>query len=194
MPREKQFDEDKVIEQFTGAFRSKGYNACSIGDLVDASGLSRSSLYDTFGDKEQLFIRCLQHYDTGMKNALEEVTRSKGTALEKIEAALNMPFQTRNSKLACTGCLVVNTFTETEHAGSAIREAILDMKHNMEDTFAGYVKEGQEKGEIITLETPKSLGRFLYTVMSGMLILQKATPDNSFHTRNITLVVNMLKA
>ena len=193
MPREKQFNEDEAIKRFTEVFWQKGYNACSVGDLVTASGLSRSSLYDTFGDKEQLFIRCLKNYSAEVKKVLEEATQHQQTAIEKIETALRLPFKTLDEKGNCKGCLAVNTMGELDGKASAIQEIILNTKAGWEDFLAACIEQGQQNGEIITSDTPQALASFLYTTFCGLLVLQKANPDTSFLLRNIAMAVNLLR-
>jgi len=61
MARTKDFDEDKVLQKAMNLFWHKGYNGTSMQDLVDGLGISRSSMYDTFGDKHTLFIRALEN-------------------------------------------------------------------------------------------------------------------------------------
>ena len=56
MPKTKQFDEAEVLEKAKELFTEKGYNGTSMDDLVQVTGLSRSSIYDTFGDKHGLFL------------------------------------------------------------------------------------------------------------------------------------------
>lgn len=62
MARTKQFDEAEVLELAVSQFWKKGYNATSMQDLVDTLGLSRSSIYDTYTDKRQLFLASLDKY------------------------------------------------------------------------------------------------------------------------------------
>lgn len=55
MARPRNFDEDDVIDRAAHAFGRFGYAACSVDDLVDATGLQRGSLYKVFGSKRGLF-------------------------------------------------------------------------------------------------------------------------------------------
>src|SRR5688572_25049598 len=86
MARPRQFDESSVLDRALDLFWSKGYEATSVQDLVDATGLGRASLYGAFGDKEQLFNRVLSHY---MARVAEEMSAldaepSAARALERL--------------------------------------------------------------------------------------------------------------
>ena len=60
MARPRKFDEDDVIARAAAVFGRLGYTACSIDDLVEATGLQRGSLYKAFGSKRGLFEKVLQ--------------------------------------------------------------------------------------------------------------------------------------
>jgi TetR/AcrR family transcriptional regulator, transcriptional repressor for nem operon len=62
MARFKEFNEEVVIEQAMQLFRQRGYEATSIRDLVACTGVSSSSLYSTFGDKDAIFMLALQRH------------------------------------------------------------------------------------------------------------------------------------
>ncbi len=63
MPRPKSFDPDAVLAKAMGVFWEKGYDAASISDLTAAMGINRFSLYDTFGDKHELYLKALDTYN-----------------------------------------------------------------------------------------------------------------------------------
>lgn len=62
MARPKSFDPDTVLAKAMGVFWEKGYDAASISDLTAAMGINRFSLYDTFGDKHELYLKALDAY------------------------------------------------------------------------------------------------------------------------------------
>ena len=62
MARKKNFDEVEVLDKAVNLFWEKGYNATSIQDLVEGLGINRASIYDTWGDKHQLYLSALKRY------------------------------------------------------------------------------------------------------------------------------------
>ena len=58
----KQFDRDDLLDHAMTVFWRNGYQATSIQDLVEATGVNRGSLYATFGDKRGLFLAVIEHY------------------------------------------------------------------------------------------------------------------------------------
>jgi TetR/AcrR family transcriptional repressor of nem operon len=62
MARPKAFDRDQALHGALAVFQAKGYEGATIQDLLEGMGISRQSLYDTFGDKEALYHEALERY------------------------------------------------------------------------------------------------------------------------------------
>ena len=63
MPWEKQYSEADVLERAMHAFWANSYEATSVADLVEATGISRGSIYAAYADKRGLFLEALKHYE-----------------------------------------------------------------------------------------------------------------------------------
>ncbi|MER6211704.1 TetR/AcrR family transcriptional regulator [Streptomyces sp. NPDC001642] len=80
MAGKKQFDMDTALDAAMVQFWRAGYAATSVDDLSRATGLNRSSIYSSLGDKDALFLRCLdryaarygEKYDAALSNAASE--------------------------------------------------------------------------------------------------------------------------
>ena len=70
MARTKAFDEDVVLDRAVELFWDQGYEATSISDLEEHLGVGRQSLYNTFGDKRELFVQALQRYASQNRDKL----------------------------------------------------------------------------------------------------------------------------
>jgi TetR/AcrR family transcriptional regulator, transcriptional repressor for nem operon len=76
MARPKSFDEEAVLARAVELFRARGYEATSLADLESHLGLGRQSLYNTFGDKQTLFHKALDHYrQTAGESMVEPLNR-----------------------------------------------------------------------------------------------------------------------
>jgi len=87
MPRPKSFDPDTVLTKAMGVFWEKGFDAASISDLTEAMGINRFSLYDTFGDKHELYLKSLDAYDRSVTIPFIEQIESIGS-MDELEAYL----------------------------------------------------------------------------------------------------------
>src|ERR1700733_11617740 len=90
MARTKDFDEAEVLNKAVCLFWHKGYNGTSMQDLVDALNISRSSLYDTYVDKRNLYLKALAFYQEAGATRLTDVLASNKPAKAKIRQILEL--------------------------------------------------------------------------------------------------------
>lgn len=123
--RPRKFDEEAVLDALTALFWDKGYEATSMADILDASGLRKSSLYNTFGSKKELFRRILDRYvETRMEGFAEMAEASHEPDFRALHTFLDAVFA-----FGRAGCLAVNTTTElgtTDPAVSALARVYRD--------------------------------------------------------------------
>ena len=173
----KHFDPDAVLHRATELFWRQGYEATSMQDLVDELGVSRSSLYATFGDKDRLFQASLQHYcvsEAGPRHALLHGDRPVLDALrELLEGIAAAPSVHPDRR----GCLVVNAAMERVPDDPATAAAVATQLGRFEDALLGALLRGQERGELDPGQDPRALARFLVTVVQGMRVVGKAGED-----------------
>jgi TetR/AcrR family transcriptional regulator, transcriptional repressor for nem operon len=121
----KQFDRNEALDRAMVTFWTRGYEATSIDDLVQATGIGRGSLYGTFGDKRQLFLAALDHYwnTVGMEMFAELPDPEARHAIERMFDALIR--RASNPKLP-RGCLFTNTSLECPTCGDEIARKIAE--------------------------------------------------------------------
>src|SRR6478735_3171878 len=148
MARPKAFDEDEVLKKAVDLFWLKGYNATSMQDLVDGLGISRSSLYDTYGDKHSLFLKALESYQCTSTAKFVQIIESDKPAKETIKALLNFIADNLLNDKSQKGCFMVNAEVEVALHDKEVNEMIQKNDENLEDAFFRVIKIGQESGEI----------------------------------------------
>ena len=105
--RPRSFDEAEALDQATRIFWAKGYDGATVDDLVAGTGVSRPSLYATFGDKEALFMRCLEYYvGKGVLSAAQSLSAAS-TVQEAVGSFLRMTVESVTCHSTPSGCLMV---------------------------------------------------------------------------------------
>ncbi|MFB3388694.1 TetR/AcrR family transcriptional regulator [Flavobacterium sp. LAR06] len=174
MARTKEFNEDQVLDKAIEIFWHKGYNGTSAQDLVTHLGLSRSSLYDTFGDKQKLFSQSLQRYQKQSQDQiiklLEDSQNIKETLHDIFKQAVVESLEDRITK----GCFMVNSSVELAMHNEEIANIVKSNSRKMEEVFTNAVKKGQEAGTISKQHKPSVLARFIFNNYSGIRVLARA--------------------
>ena len=192
MPKAKQFDETEVLIKARGLFSEKGYNGTSMDDLVQATGLSRSSIYDTFGDKHGLFLKSLNHYRCSQQGDLEKQCAKSDTPKKKIRSIFDYTIKNILADKDRKGCLMINVSMELSAVDKDVAAVSLANMEGMEQIFSSMVKEGQTKGEISKKFTPKALARHLYSSLMGLRVSGMNRPDADALREIVKLALSIL--
>ena len=175
MARPRTFDPDDALTAALSVFRAKGYEATSVQDLVDATGLSRSSLYATFGDKHGLFLAALDRYARAGRETLRDLCACGASPLGALRAHLErtatLPASEDRPPL---GCLMTNAAAEVASRDPETARRACDARLGMTDAFEHLVREAQACGEVHADRDPTALARFLTGAVYGLHGLQKA--------------------
>jgi TetR/AcrR family transcriptional repressor of nem operon len=177
MPKTKQFDEKEVLVKAREVFCQKGYNGTSMDDLVQATGLSRSSIYDTFGDKHGLFLKSLDQYRNEQHCTMEQHTAKTDSPKKKIRAIFDYFIKDILSDKSRNGCLLINVSLELASVDNSVATIFHANMAEMEQLLASLIKEGQAKGEIAKKFTPKALARHFYNSLMGLRVTGANKPD-----------------
>ncbi|MGY4536241.1 TetR/AcrR family transcriptional repressor of nem operon [Mucilaginibacter sp. UYNi724] len=179
MARTKDFDEDEVLKKAVDLFWLKGYNATSMQDLVDGLGISRSSLYDTYGDKHSLFIKALESYQCTNTGKFVTIIEGGKTAKETIKALLKFIADNLLDDKSQKGCFIVNAEVEVALHDKEVGDMIQKNDQNVEDAFFRVIQKGQESGEITNPQNARALARFLFNTVKGIQVTAKSTTDRA---------------
>jgi TetR/AcrR family transcriptional regulator, transcriptional repressor for nem operon len=183
VPRPRTFDEDRAVDAAMRTFWANGYEATTTEDLCAATGLGRSSIYNTFTSKHELFRRALLHYvetmTTFQLGILEDEGRAPGERLRALfSAVIDGEMATRRDGRSI-GCLTVNTTVELAGRDPEAAE-ILD--RDMERRAAALrivIAAGQRAGGIRSGRDPVALARYLNAVIGGMRVAGQGGADRA---------------
>ncbi len=179
MPLEKQYDRIEVLEKATHVFWTRGYEATSISDLVEATRLNRGSLYTAFNGKRGLFIECLTHYDRRHRSEfLEKVSRernSRDAILAVFEAAAHPAIQ----EGLPAGCLLVNSALEVSPHDPAIRTIINNSLSMVEAFFKNKICVAQAEGCVSDAIDPEAGAKLLLGLFLGLRVLTRSEMDQT---------------
>lgn len=192
MARTKDFDENEVLTKAIQIFWHKGYNATSMQDLVDALGISRSSLYDTYVDKHTLFLKALESYQLAGSAKINEIVEqsisAKETVIKLMELATNDLIGDKQQK----GCFMVNAVVEVAPHDQEVSKLVCQNEQQMETAFFEVIKKGQESGEIKNNQDALILAKFIFNAVKGMQVTAKSSPDATNFGNIIMLTVAVL--
>ncbi len=185
MPRTKQFVEEEVLEKAMALFWQRGYYSTSVNDLVQALGISRASMYSTFGDKEALFEKAFDRYSLSNKLNVEQLFERSTSIKEGFYQLLAQGIAQDTEGPVPKGCLLVNTANELLPEDEKLKAKVEQHSREFMALFEKLVRRGMERNEIPQDKDPYILARYIFTLYSGLKIMAKIQPDRKALLANL---------
>jgi len=172
-----EFDPDVALEAAMNLFWHKGYESSSLQDLLAATGLSRSSFYQTFKSKHTLFQRCLQHYQKMLTDEMMAQFDDAATGKVFIETFFYSVAKETSGPGARRGCLIMNTASEFAQNDPNIADLIGNSIDKITDLFELAIRQAQQQGDVAIGKDARTLAFYLVSSMSGLKNMVKAGAD-----------------
>lgn len=177
MPWEKQFDREEALSRAMAAFWARGYEATSMQDLVEVTGVNRASLYGTFGDKHALFLEALRLYDDKMRRTLLAELEAGGQPREAIRKLFQVFIKPVSEGDDNRGCFLVNTALELSAHDPEAARIVARAQEQIEAFFLRMIKLGKANGEFPSHIKPSVAARSILASLVGMVVLTRSRPD-----------------
>ena len=185
--RPREFKTEQALAAAMQQFWRVGYEATSLQDLLKAMQLSKSSLYQTFGSKHELFLRSIDFYQQAVVDELQTSLNNSRTSkvfFKEFFDSVIAEAATKKKK----GCLLVNTVNELSHRDKAVSKQVLNGFDNVANIIKQAVVRGKNEGSIKTSLNTDTLVNYIVANVSGLRTMVKSGVDKSA----LNAVVNMI--
>lgn len=192
MARQKEFDREAALDRAADVFWSRGFEGTSIRDIVEATGVQKQSLYDTFGDKHALYLAALHRYaeqGDAMIATLENPVPNTLTILRGVMHRL-----AADTCESPRGCMLVQAVSELGPHDDEVGELAQANVTALEKSLAGLIRRGQSRNEIRDEVAPKAAARMLITLMWGVRSLGRGGVDEPWLRSGLDQMLASLKA
>jgi TetR/AcrR family transcriptional repressor of nem operon len=170
--RPKSFDETEVLERAMNLFWERGYERLSVSELLAHMGISRQSLYDSFGSKRGLLLRAIDHYRKTQLTQALTLLEQNSSPLENVKAVMRF-FEALAADRKCRGCLIANTLVELGPHDPEIAEMLQETLELLQTRLYDALCAARERGELRAGRSPREISRALLNAMVGMAVAGK---------------------
>ncbi|AZQ34586.1 TetR/AcrR family transcriptional regulator [Streptomyces cyaneochromogenes] len=178
MARTKEFDPEAALQAALELFWQRGYEATSMSDLVEHLGIGRASIYATFGNKHELYLKALERYDrAGLPPIVRELSQP-GPALSAVRALVRRyATEASDERLRLNGCMVTNAAAELAPHDPAAARSVERNWDQLETVLHSTLVRAQAQGELPAGRDPLTLARLLLVLLQGLRVVGKASSD-----------------
>ncbi len=169
-----EFDPQRALQAAVDVFWRKGYEATSLQDLLAAMDLSKSSFYQTFGSKRELFERCLELFRERQAGKMMKALKAAPSGRQFLRATLLSLADEARRSVPPKGCLIMNTATEFSSRDPAVAALVADGARAFVRVFRAAVVRAQDEGDIPLDKNADALANYLVATVSGLRTMVKA--------------------
>lgn len=169
--RPREFDEDVALDAIMQVFWDNGYEGTSLSDIMAATGLKKASLYGTFGDKQEMYLKALARYHEEAVRKAADALREDGNPRQRIRAFLSAPIDAMLGGQDRRGCFLCNA--SADHAASSPETARIVQRgfETMASALAHALKDLKPGATAARL---KAEAWMLLSVYSGLRIMVRS--------------------
>lgn len=179
MARPREFELDDTLDRATQAFWAKGFEATSLDDLCEATGLGRSSLYAAFGDKQRLYLEALARYEAAAVSRINAAVSGSASPREGIVAFVQKIIDDIVAGPGRRGCFIGNCAAELARQDKAVAARVRQSMERVQNTFRDALLQAKGAGQLGKNADVDALAAFLMSGIQGLRLVGKANPDRT---------------
>jgi TetR/AcrR family transcriptional repressor of nem operon len=175
---------DRLIESAVEVFHARGFNGCSVQDIVEAARVPKGSFYNHFASKEALGVEVVRAYTALVGGYVVEagaadILSGDGSPLARIRAYFEAVIEQNVSCGVRKGCLLGNFATELAPHSTEIAKAVTDALDTWSAAVAQALVQAQESGELSMDADVDALARYLVDGYEGAAARAKLIGDRA---------------
>ncbi|MFC8342413.1 TetR/AcrR family transcriptional regulator [Streptomyces sp. NPDC057280] len=193
MPDVKHFDPDATLETVVRLFWRQGVASTGIQDVVTATGLNRSSLYATFGGKQELYLAALRRYLERRSQPMFRRLAEDERGLPAVSEFFGSLIEARCSgEYARWGCMVSNAHAGAENSEPEVR-TVLDQHHQeLRDALYAALVSAERQGQLAPGADPGASADLLALLAYGVNLRSRAGADAATLTTTVTAALDSI--
>ncbi len=189
---DKQFDTEVALSKAMEVFWARGYEAASLSELLKNMGIGKKSLYDTFGNKQSLFLKALEYYAHTTIRSIRDHLSAPGSPLTNLKQLL-LDWQQMHSQPGSCGCMLGTNIADFSTADEAIAKVLRAYLKQLEDTLCTAITHAQAAGELSSSLNPRNLARLLLCTTQGMALLGRVLEDEDLLEGAVQASISLLE-
>jgi TetR/AcrR family transcriptional regulator, transcriptional repressor for nem operon len=189
----KRFEPSEALDRAVRVFWEHGFEGASYSELTTATGLNKSSLYNAFGDKQALYIKCLERFSETV-GAPEMAILDRPDFADAIAGCFEAMVRRMNDGTSPRGCLMAMAALELGGTDGAIGMIIRANLQQWATALRARCDRAARDGELPPDTDTEALAALFLAVMRGLPALNRGLGDLSASALAVKALLQMLTA
>jgi TetR/AcrR family transcriptional repressor of nem operon len=177
MARPSKFNREDAVETVMNEMWRNGFAASSVKALSETLGISRSSFYNAFGSREDLFKEALKIYFQGSPDRVLGMPPGDKTIKQLISSMLYDACKVRLADPQGRGCLAINSVAELCNTHDELGPYMKNVLSGARSTMEGLLATAVERGELDVATDIHEKTLALQNLLVGLNVMCKVVDD-----------------
>jgi len=170
MAQERLARKELILTSAEKLFVEKGYSGTSINDIAEEADFSRTSIYQYFSSKEEMYLHIMERYTEPLTERLKQATEDAPTVPDKIRAFLDELRKMKREKSNFFELYFIQRHQVEPRLPDELRTQLNAKRRRLENVFREFYREGVEKGEVRAIRFKDASNLFFAQIMGMMLL------------------------
>jgi TetR/AcrR family transcriptional regulator, transcriptional repressor for nem operon len=168
---------EHIIQKSASLFNTKGYNGCSLHDIMDATGLKKGGIYNHFATKDEIAFQSFDYSFNLIKLRFKDALSNCNNSYEKIMAIIGVFASFHDDPVTRGGCPIFNTAVDSSGIHPSLTEKARTAINHLKRYIEIKIDEGIESGEFKSGLKSEELSTLILISMEGALIMARVNND-----------------
>ncbi|CAD0004715.1 TetR/AcrR family transcriptional regulator [Flavobacterium chungangense] len=174
-----------IIEKSAPIFNKLGYAGTSLTDLIQATGLTKGSIYGNFENKDEVALEAFRYNVRKMSHRFKSEMDEKNSYRQKLLVYADIYDCFYSDGFIEGGCPILNTSIEADDTNPVLKLHVKKAFLNWKNTIAGLIEEGQKRGEFKAVHNAEETAFIILAIIEGAVMIAKLMDDDR-HTKSVT--------
>ena len=161
---------DLILDGAERLFVEKGYAETSINEIAGAADFGRTSVYQYFSGKEEIYLRVLERYTDQLTDRVRAAASTAGTVREMVTSFLEVLRRFIKEKPAFFTLYFIQRHQVEPRLPAELKAELNSRRRMLENVFRDFYRKGIERGEVRDIGVKDASNLFFAQIMGMMLL------------------------
>ncbi len=167
---------DLILDSAEKLFVEKGYADTAINDIAEDADFGRTSIYQYFGGKEDIYLRVLERYTDQLTDRVRAAAATAETVRDMVTSFLEVLRRFIKEKPAFFALYFIQRHQVEPRLPAELKTELNSRRRILEDVFRDFYRRGIERGEVRDIGAKDASNLFFAQIM-GMMLLHEYYED-----------------
>jgi TetR/AcrR family transcriptional repressor of nem operon len=193
MPRQREFNPEDLLDGALRLFWEKGYEATSMRDIVERTGVNQFGIYSLYGGKKELFLAVLDRYRDQIVGSVFGIVERPGASVGAIREYFETLIQAHSIMFPAMGCLMATTMAESFAGDETIRQRVEGHFERLRTGLTRALETARRNGEVRDDLPISQVAEYLAVSVQGLAVYSRLNPDQTALRTYVNGVLSILE-